>query len=85
MTTTEALGRFGHHPNPAVDFCCEVDALEGYAAEYKAGGFGIDKAALTERIARALTFVVGGDEHAVAAKGQLRRLEDSLAPKQGGG
>lgn len=28
---------FGNHPDPAIDFCIEVDGIEGLAADYRAG------------------------------------------------
>lgn len=35
--TSEKLALFGHHPEPAIDFCIEVEALEGWAYELKVG------------------------------------------------
>lgn len=70
------LGRFGFHPNPATDFCCEVDALEGMEADVRAGLASREE--LVKRVAVAMTFQVGGDAFAVRAKGALRRLEDRL-------
>lgn len=78
---TEGLGRFGHHPNPAIDFCIEVETLESrlHQAEH-----GLSKprsvpetiAAVLHDIQKALNFRVGGDEGAVSAKHLLRSLED---------
>jgi hypothetical protein len=31
------LGLFGHHPDPEIDFCIEVEALEGEAYEVSVG------------------------------------------------
>lgn len=71
-TTAESIGRFGHHPDPAIDFCIEVDALEGMAIDVRAG---LDDAeAFKARLSRALEFRVGGDEGAVRAKDALRKL-----------
>lgn len=28
MSDTQTLGRFGHHPDPAIDFCVEVEEIE---------------------------------------------------------
>ncbi len=70
------LGRFGHHPSPAVDFCVEVDALEGEVYEAKVGL--VDGKPLLDRIARALEFRVGGDPDCVRAKAALRRMQTDL-------
>lgn len=37
MNDTVELGPFGHHPDPATDFCCEVEALEGEAEDVRLG------------------------------------------------
>ena len=73
---TEQLGRFGHHPIPADDFCIEIDAIEGMIADYRAGLCG--RSAIVERIRRAAEFRVGGDPYAVAAKDRLRALQITL-------
>lgn len=70
------LGRFGHHPDPAIDLCVEIDAIEGLAADVKAGLE--PKKILEDRIFNAMTFRVGGIERAVAAKGRLRELERAI-------
>lgn len=70
---SEQLGRFGHHPDPAIDFCCEVDAIEGLRADVRAG-FETSET-LSRRVDSAMTFRVGGDQHAVAAKATLRKIE----------
>lgn len=75
------LGRFGHHPDAALDFCIEVEALTGRLHDAK---HGISKPgtpaevvqAVANDIARAMTFKVGGDEGAIYAKHCLRKLED---------
>jgi hypothetical protein len=73
----ERLGRFGHHPDPANDFCVEVEVIEGLAYDESVGAkVGGD---LSERIARAMTFRVGGDEIAVRAKATLRKIEAARA------
>lgn len=64
------LGRFGHHPDPAIDFCVEVETIEGELADQRAGLAPTMNVA--ERIARALEFRVGGDPRAVMAKNALR-------------
>lgn len=71
---TTKLGRFGHHPNPAIDFCVEVECLEGLACDIGAGLQ--EPAPVRERISKAMDFRVGGDPQAVAAKGILRKLEE---------
>lgn len=70
------LGRFDHHPDPAIDFCVEVEAIEGLA--YDVGAGLADANELRERVARAMTFCVGGDAGAVTAKTLLRQIEAGL-------
>jgi hypothetical protein len=72
--TTEQLGRFGHHPDPAIDFCVEVEELEGLAYNHSVGFF--PDPGLAERIDRALEFRVGGDPDCVAAKAALRKARE---------
>lgn len=77
----ERLGRFNHHPAPAIDFEIEVQSLE--ARLYDAKG-GISKpgtmpesvSSVLAAIDRAMDFRVGGDPSAVSAKGVLRKLQD---------
>jgi hypothetical protein len=69
-----SVSKFGHHPNPAIDFCVEVEALLG-EIENRRVGFENGTPSQTEldaRIERALSFRVGGDPSAVMAKQQLR-------------
>jgi hypothetical protein len=64
---------FGHHPDPAVDFCLEVEAIEGELFDRKAGlPSTMDMGA---RITRAMQFKVGGDASAVVAKADLRKYD----------
>ena len=70
------MGRFGWNENPAADFCIEVDVIEGMEADYRAGLE--TKRAVEDRIFRAMQFSVGGDERAVEAKNNLRRIEAAL-------
>lgn len=73
---TEQLGRFGHHPHPADDFCVEVERLVGAAYEAKVGM--IEPAPVRRDVDRAMKFIVGGDPIAVAAKDTLREVAASL-------
>ena len=68
------LGRFGHHPDPATDFCEEVTHLESIVTD-KELGLRADEEVPIERIARAMTFRVGGDVFSVGAKAHLRDIE----------
>ena len=72
----ERLGRFGFHPDPAIDFLCEVEAIEGEA--YDVGATSTLTATLLPRIDRAMQFRVGGDACAVKAKITLRQIECAL-------
>ena len=76
MTAIETLGRFGHHPEPATDFCVEVEALEGadFNIKHAIPNAKIGKPEFDRRIERAMSFNVGGDQIAVAAKETLRRI-----------
>ena len=81
---TEArLGRFDHHPDPAIDFCVEVEVLQGLVYEAQFGM--IPAAPVFERIDRAMSFRVGGDLHAIAAKEMLRSAERQLIFSRGNG
>lgn len=76
----EPLGRFGHHPHPAVDFCMEVQVLEGVAIDLAHDvDRGIAPPEFHERVLRAIDFRVGGDPDAVAAKGILRVIADKAS------
>jgi hypothetical protein len=74
---TERLGRFGHHPDPAIDFCVEVETLQGelfdIACGLTEGRMSVSE--LGRRIEAAMTFTVGGDQNAIDAKDLLRALE----------
>lgn len=77
---TAGLGRFGRHPDPAIDFCIEVETLQSRLFDAQNG---LSKpgeqpemvAAVAEYIAKAMEFRVGGDPGAVGAKAILRELE----------
>ena len=73
--TAKTLGKFGHHPDPAIDFEIEVQALQGADADHRAGLAGrMTKADFDRRMEVAMAFRVGGDAGAIAAKDMLRRL-----------
>lgn len=78
MSTTEILSRFGHHPDPAIDFCVEVEELEAIGESARLGltGFGHeqDRETLDPRIESAMEFRVGADACCVSAKAALRSL-----------
>ncbi|SFV31425.1 hypothetical protein SAMN05216456_1337 [Devosia crocina] len=74
------LGRFDHHPDPAIDFEIEVQSLEARLFDAKGriskpGTAPETVATVLVDIERAMGFRVGGDPSAVAAKQILRRLE----------
>lgn len=73
-----SLGRFGHHPEPAIDFECEVEQIESIVSDLEKGMRQGEPVPL-ERIERAMAFRVGGDQSAVAAKSTLRELEKRAA------
>ena len=73
------LGLFDHHPDPAIDFCIEVEEIEAQAWNLKHGLHAPTEWQLNNRIRKAMYFRVGGDQGAVAAKDKLREIEKSLA------
>ena len=82
LASETRLGRFDHHPDPAIDFCVEVEVLEGLVYE---ATFGLIPAApVFARIDRAMSFRVGGDLNAISAKETLRQLERQLIFSRGG-
>ena len=72
---TEKLGRFGHHPDPAIDYCVEVEAIGGMTYDACAEQAMPALAEVSKRIDRAMDFRVGGDKDAVGAKHMLRVCE----------
>lgn len=78
MSEPTTLGRFGHHPDPAIDFCTEVDAIEGLYADCLAKLEVFADA--DARAARAMGFRVGGDPSAVSAKDRLQELVSARKP-----
>jgi hypothetical protein len=77
----EKLGRFGWHPDPAIDFETEVGDLDAELTNLK-NGFENGTPPLAElmtRIERAMTFRVGAVETCVTAKARLRELEKEAA------
>jgi hypothetical protein len=64
---------FGHHPEPATDFCVEVEAIEAEITD-RAAGLPVTMD-LGARIERAMQFKVGGSAAAVVAKADLRKYE----------
>lgn len=81
MTTpsiADVLGRFGHHPDPAIDFEIEVEELQSIIID-KELGLRADEELPVDRMFLAMQFRVGGDPGAVEAKFLLRELERRLA------
>lgn len=64
---------FGHHPDPAIDFCVEVEEIIAMACNRKVG-FDPEPT-LDDRHFRAMQFRVGGDIGAIDAKHMLRTVE----------
>jgi hypothetical protein len=78
---SEQLARFGHHPDPADDYCVEVECLLGMECNRQVG-FDPEPD-LERRVTRALDFKAGGSPYALVAREQLlllaERLEDQRA------
>lgn len=77
--TLERLGRFGHHPCPATDFCVEVEELGAITAD-KQLGLRADEPWPETRIRKAMEFIVGGDPIAIQAKANLREIAALATP-----
>jgi hypothetical protein len=77
--TIHSLARFGHHPDPAIDFCVEVEEIQSIVHDRSIGFGNPDDATLGDRIFRAMQFNVGGDEGAVRAKALLRQIEAQVS------
>lgn len=73
---------FGYHPDPAIDFCVEVEEIQAMACNRRIG-FDLEPT-LDRRIDRALMFQVGGDAGAVAAMDLLRQTAGSVAAAAAG-
>ena len=72
--STQTLGRFGHHPDPATDFEVEVESLDSIITD-KERGLRAGEPLPLERIRRAMEFRVGGVPTAISAKSVLRHIE----------
>ena len=73
---SDALGRFNHHPDPAIDFCIEVEELQAISIDIALGlASKFERQSFGDRLFNAMSFRVGGDEGAIAAKAMLRELE----------
>lgn len=73
---TEKIGRFGHHPDQAIDFEVEITDLIGQAFEADHGM--TEREPVVARIRQARLFRVGGVPSCVAAKDTLRTLENQF-------
>jgi hypothetical protein len=71
----EKLGRFGHHPDPAIDFEVEVESLESIWIDRER--YPLDESFL-RRMQRAVAFKVGGHPVAVEARRALLKLADDF-------
>lgn len=83
MALTEKPGRFGHHPDPAIDFCVEVETLDGEWLNTKIGFMNGTPSAdeLRRRTDRAMDFQVGGDLNAIGAKSILRVIDGEMGAR----
>ena len=69
--------RFDHHPDPAIDFCIEVEEIIAMAYNRH---IGFDpEPTLDARIERAMSFRVGGDLGCINAKATLRQIEHEVS------
>jgi hypothetical protein len=77
----EKLGRFGHHPDPLIDFETEVGDIEAEIINFNAGIGYFTADQLEDRIDKAMEFQVGGVPAAVSAKQKLRELNPYSNPR----
>jgi len=86
LQAVENLGRFGHHPDPAIDFCVETEVIENEWTNIKASFLNgtPTRAEVEERLRKALEFRVGGDVNAIAAKASLRAIEIEMRTSSAG-
>ena len=68
---TAELGRFGHHPDPVIDYEVEVESLIGMKADLDAG---LSTPDFNTRLHNAMLFRVGGNQNAVRARQMLKEL-----------
>lgn len=76
----EIRGRFGHHPDPAIDFCIETEIIGNEWLNTKMG-FMVGtppRSEIEERVSKAMEFRVGGDLNAIEAKAALRIIEKEM-------
>lgn len=78
----KTLGRFGHHPDPANDFCVEVECLQGEWENHKIGFMNgtPSRTALDERVFRAMQSGPFITERCLNAKAILRQIEREMRP-----
>lgn len=77
---SEKRGRFGHHPDPAIDFCIETEIIGNEWLNTKMG-FMVGtppRSEIEERVSKAMEFRVGGDLNAIEAKAALRIVEREM-------
>jgi hypothetical protein len=72
------VGQFGHHPDPAIDFCVEVREIEAQAWNYQYGFDAPTLWQLNNRIRSAMDFRFVTTDTAVRAKDRLREIEKQL-------
>lgn len=75
------LGPFNHHPDPAIDFCIEVEVIEAEWLNIRHGFTNgtPPRSEIVERLTKAMRFRVGGDQCAVNAKTMLRKIEAEMS------
>lgn len=81
MTETKC-GMFGHHPDPAIDFCVEVEEIEAIWIDRCNKFANPDDPSLESRVRRAMMFKVGGDIHAINAKDRVRKIDADLGEEE---
>lgn len=66
------LGRFGHHPNPAIDF--EIESNIILDMEYNIKNNISEHPTFQERLTKALEFPIGVIEICILAKQKLKKI-----------
>jgi hypothetical protein len=80
------IAKFGHHPDPDIDYCIEADYIIGEWYSLKAShAYETPLRAVVEgRIAEALKVNVVGTQHALGAKTILRKIAEEMRFKPKG-
>ena len=74
------IGQFDHHEDLSIDFCLEVEAIEGilFDLEHRIERPGVDADYLVARVKKALEFAVPADPDGEEARRSLAEIERAI-------